>query len=209
MRERALLISIPVLLFACTLFFLLPSCKQYDYTSPLPGILEIRLGAENTRTDLLPFSVQNNFTLIVRRVVVRQTGNIKLELFSDLTAIRRSRDGDFYNCLDTLARDSSVVLARAYVPPGTYEGLDIEVTPNQFLLIGSTFFPSLIEVREAFPPPPALQQLPAIGETFSIPVSEERLTRVTVKINLDSTLVRRMESFEYHPHFFVSSIRTY
>jgi hypothetical protein len=209
MRVRALFTSVPALLLAGSLTLSFLSCKQYDYASPLPGILEIRLGTENNRTDLLPFSPQNNFSLNVRKVVVRQSGDIRLELFSDLTAIRRDRDGDFYNCLDTLARDSSLILAIAYVPPGTYQGLDIEVTPNDVLLIGSGFFPSLIEVRQPFPFPPALQQLPPAGETLSIPVLEERLTRVTVKIDLDSTLARRMETFEYHPHFYVSSVRTF
>lgn len=157
----------------------------------------------------MPFSPFNSFYVLVRKVTVRQAGNIQLEVYADLNAIRRNRDGDVYNCLDTLARDSSVIIGKAYTPPGTYDGIDIEVEPTSFVVIGSGFFPSVIEVQQTLPRPPSLQQLPGPGKSLSIPVQEGRLTRVTVCCDLDSCLVRREETFEYRPKFYVSSVQNF
>ncbi len=197
-----------VLLIALALFPSL-SCKDYQYASPLPGILEIRLGVKNNRTDLLPFSPLNLFQINVRRVLAIEPGDLQLELFADVNAIGRNVDGDQFNCLDTLARDSALVLARGYAPPGTYNGIDVEVTPTPFIALASGFFPSVIEVNEPLPPPAALQQLPAPGTILNINVQEGRLTRATVTFDLDSSLVRRTETFLYRPYFYVSFVQSF
>ena len=198
-----------VIFLAGAAFFVSLSCKDYEFASPQPGILEIRLGVKNSRTDLLPFSPVNTFAILVRKVVVRKPGNIELEVFADLNAIRRNRDGDPFNCLDTLAADSALVLGKSYTPPGTYEGIDVEVTPVSGILVQSSFFPSFIEVQQSIPSPPALQQLPGPGKSVSITVQEGRLTRASITFDLDSSLVRRTETFGYRPYFYISSVQNF
>ena len=198
------------------------SCDQYEYASPLPGILEVRLNVKNNRSgDLLPFSPINQFAFILKDLRATQPGDIRLPVYPDIYAIRRNPDGDRFNCLDTLAQDSSVILGASYAPPESFTGIEMftELAPyqNQFggatypyaVSIGTGFFPSVIEVVQPLPPPPAFRSLPGPGESLSIKVNEGRLTRVTITLDLDSTLVRRTEFFLGNLTFHVSSVQNF
>jgi hypothetical protein len=136
---------------------------------------------------------------------------VKLPIYSDLTAIRRNPDGDFFNCLDPLARDSAFILGRVYSPPTTYTQLlfTVEVSPIVFVMDVFSGVPNIIQVRQD-PTTEALQQLPATGQSrLSVPVETDRRTVVTVTFDLDSSLVRRTEWFQYRPYFYVSSVKVY
>ena len=190
------------------------SCNQYDYASPTPGILEIRLKSKNSRTSFMPFSGANRFSFNLKSLdAIRQNG-ARLDVLPDLYAIRRSNDGDDFNTLDTLARDSVLVLGKVYAPPGTYVGIDIVaqiLREASYVQIAGVVpeRPNIIPVVEPLPPPPALNSLPRPGQTLSFTVSESKLTRVTVMIDLDETLIRHTEFFEVDLQFYVSSIQNF
>ena len=195
----------------CTLFITAtPSCEQYEYSSPSPGILEVRLGVANRRADgLLPFGSQNFFGANFNDLEARQPGNIRLPIFSDLTAIRRHPDGDFFNCLDIPARDSSIILGRVYAPPVNFTGINFAVSVFPFVQITYPYAVSEIDV-EIPRLTQALQSLPRPGQSpQNIKVESNRLTRVTVTFDLDSSLVRKFETFEFRPYFYVSSVQTF
>lgn len=184
------------------------SCEQFEHSSPLPGILEVRLGVINNRQDLLPYTTAI-FVLRLKSLEATQPGGIKLPIYSDLSAIRRNPDGDEFNCLDTQARDSLLILGQVYAPPEPFARLELTISPEQFVFISQGFFGSTIPVRE-IPPVQALQRLPKNpSQQLNIDIQESRLTVVTVTLNLDSALVQRTETFDYRPYFYVSSIRTF
>jgi hypothetical protein len=184
------------------------SCEQFEHSSPLPGILEVRLGVINNRQDLLPYTAAG-FFLRLKSLEANQPGGIKLPIFSDLSAIRRNPDGDEFNSLDAQARDSSLILGQVYAPPEPFTRLELTISPEQFVFISQGFFGSTIPVIE-IPPVQALQRLPKDpGQQLNINVQESRLTVVTVTLNLDSALVQRTETFGYRPYFYVSSVQTF
>lgn len=199
------------LLIGAALSSLALSCKQYEYASPLPGVLEVRLRVVNNRQDLVPFGPQNQFGLLLKELNALEPGNIRQPIYADLYALRRSPDGDAINALDTLSRDSAIILGATYAPPTSFAGLNLTMNFSQFLF----FFrppnplPILIAVNPPplpAPPPPTFFEIQAPS---SIKVNEDRLTVVTVTFNLDSVLVRRSEDFEFHPSFYISSIQNY
>jgi hypothetical protein len=188
------------------------SCEQYDYTSPYPGILEVRLKAVNSRAgSLLPFDPANSFVMTLRSLEVVERPPVSLPIYSDLTAIRRNPDGDFFNCLHPLARDSAYVLGRVYSPPVTYTQLLFTAQVFGFVTVrnSSTGFTNIIEVRQDLLTE-SLQNLPTRDQPpLAIKVETDRRTVVTVTFDLDSSLVRRTEWFQYRPYFYVSSVEIY
>lgn len=188
------------------------SCEQYDYTSPLPGRLEVRLASKNSRTTLMPFSPTNTLPLRLRKVVARQSNGVTLELLADVNAIKRNADGDIINALDTLSRDSTTVLGVANAAPGTYTGVDIEVdlplSGVGFVNVITGFVPNTIQI---FNPPGIISQtifrFPTESGQLNYEVNEGRKTILTITFDMDSSLVRRTEWFEYHPYFYLSSIQ--
>ncbi len=200
--------SVLLLMLSVTLLFV--SCSQYDYTSPLPGILEIRLKTKNSRTSLMPFG-QSSFNFNLKSLEVVRAGGARLDVLPDVNAIRRPTNGDSYNALDTLARDSAIILGRAYAPPGEYVGINLVATiENSFVIVPRpSGIPSVLPVAPPSTLVPALKQLPRPGESLSIKVQENRLTRVHVMLDLDSTLIRRAEYFEGVLQFYISSIQNF
>lgn len=189
------------------------SCEQYGYTSPLPGILEIRLRSVNNRQDLLPFSPDNNFPVNVTLLQVKTPSEAILPVYADLNAIRRDPESLYlFNCLDTLARDSSYILGQAYAPPGVFTAIEMRVLPLSFgrsrPVVTVYNGPIENEIEVVVPPLTSdFYRLPAAGQSLSIPIEENRVTLVTLAIDLDSTLVQRTETFEYRPKFYVTSVR--
>lgn len=193
------------------------SCEQYEYTSPLPGLLEVRLRTINSRqdtcsqcTEFIPFGL-SNFTLKLTSLEVKRGDGARLPVYANEYAIgRNSEDGDPYNCLDTLARDSALVLGRTFAPPDVFTNVEFTVSPFFPLVLildtlSHTYNPiDVVDFQRV-----AFHRLPKSGGSLNIRVEEGRTTRVTVTINLDSTLVRRLEDFEYRPYFYVSSIQNF
>ncbi len=192
------------------------SCEQYDYTSPLPGIIDVRLAVKNHRTGILNFTsgdttggaVASYFPINVKTVEVFDTKGARLPIYANLYAIRRNPDGDQFNTLDARARDSLIILGVGYAAPGTYSRLELTVAASSFLIRSFGLYSSTIPVVD-LPPYRQLQQMPGEGESLSIPVEEGRTTRVVVTFDMDSSLIRQVESFNHLPHYFVSSVKVY
>jgi hypothetical protein len=185
------------------IFLGVSSCEQYEYTSPLPGVIEVRLRVVNNRQDLIPFGAGNVFSVTLRNLEVRTPTRAELPIYSNVRAIRRNPDGDVFNCLDTLARDSSIILGEAFAPPGVFSSLEVEMVPAPSLLFWNGYFSTSVNVVTS-------QQQTAAHLLFNhIPVEQDRHTRVTVTFDLDSSLVRREEDFEYRPRFYISSVQIF
>ncbi len=204
------------------------SCKEYDYISPSPGILEVRLRTKSTvDTNYVSFPLTNPGTgtysfmySILRNIIVKEPNGAQIELFSDLHAIRRNDKGDTVNCLGELARDSAFVLGIAYAPPKTFTEIDLRIVPIYVFGIqliqrfgadtSSIFLGNFIPLRQPSSLLGDLNQLPYPNQApLSIPVQEGHLTRVTITFDLDSALVRKAEWCDYVPYFYVSSVQTF
>jgi len=191
------------------------SCEQFEYSSPEPGIIEVRLAVVNNRQALLPFASADSFGFAanflfmnVTELSATQPGDIELPIFADLNAIRRNADGDFFNCLDTKARDSVLIIGRVYAPPEIFTGLELTIEPPQVLFISQGFYGSLIPIVQVLPVR-AFQKFPRGGNNLNMSVEQGRVTQVTVTFDMDSSLVQRSESFDYIPYFYVSSVINY
>lgn len=193
-------LSLPLLLVG--------SCEQYEYSSPLPGLLEVRLRVANTGPDSLyhPFGQANSFVLTLKELEVYREDGARLPVFANEYAIGRDNlNGDPFNCLDTLARDSAMILGRAFAPPGVFTRIVLRVEPRV----------SAVIVANEFGPPTIIPVVDALGLnlfSLSIPVAETvegRLTRITVTLDLDRTLVRGLTTFSYQPYLYVSSVQNF
>lgn len=210
--RRQLSLAGPVLLILFALGGL--SCEQYDYTSPLPGIVEVHLAVKNTRTDILSFTSSDTtggqassfFVLNVKALDIYETGGGIVPIYANLAAIRRNPDGDNFNALDALARDSAVIIGVGYAAPGTYNRVDLRVAPAQFVVKSFGLYSTTIDVVD-LPPYQQLQVMPGEGETLSFRVEEGRTTKVYVTFDMDRSLIRRVESFNHVPHYYVSSVQ--
>jgi len=181
------------------------SCSQYEYNSPDPGVVDVRLAVKNSRTDLIPFPDStglpfNGMFFVMKSLEGMAPSEVRLPIFSDLNAIRRNPDGDEYNALSAEARDSVTSLGSAYAPPGSMLGLEMVISPPEGVFISYGFYGSFIPVNAVFPFT-GLQRM----ET-EIPVTSGRVTRVTVTFDLDQSLLQLTESFLFVPVFYISSV---
>lgn len=171
---------------------LFTGCKQYPYSSPLPGLIEVRL---KTVSQSIPYGPLNTFPMSLSVVRAIRNDNVKLEVYEDITAIRRSpHDVDLFS---QDAFDSTLVIGQADAPPGTYIGLDVILDPDGFVLLDGYRF---INVTDATADPSF------ISLRRPITIEESRTTIVTVTFNADSSLVKGAEDFKYYPTFYVSSV---
>jgi hypothetical protein len=85
----------------------------------------------------------------------------------------------------------------------------VNFNPQLFIFRNGLPIPINIAVNAPQPPAPPTQTFFQIPPTqdMNIKINEARVTRVTVTLNLDSVLVRRAESFELYPDFFISSVQ--
>ncbi len=172
------------------LVFLHVSC-QYDYSSPLPGIIRVQL---KTVSHNIQFSPLNNFVLTITSVEAVRANQTRVKIFGDIQAI--SRTGSVYNTLDYRARDSSLVLGEGYAPPDDYVGINLQIAPgNQVVLDGYRFIP--VDTT-------GLNPILTFRKPFK--VTETGSTHITLTIDLDSSLVQRTQDYFFNPLYYISSI---
>jgi hypothetical protein len=188
--------------------FSILSCSQYEYSSTSPGVLEVRLAVKNTRTDLLPFTVfdstqveGSSMFFVMKSLEAVDVNEVHLPVFSDIYAIRRNPDGDFFNALEVRARDSMTVLGATWSPPQTYTSLELVIDSPSSVFISFGFYGSFIPVDPVLPYQ-ALRQLEGM-----IPVESGKTTLVTVTFDLDRSLIQRTETFLFVPVFYISSVQ--
>ncbi len=174
------------------LALLLVGCGQYQYASPGPGTLEVRLRTESQN---IPYDSLNTFLVQLTSLDAVRSDSARLEVYQDIAAIRRS-PSDF-NAFDSTAYDSSMVLGSADAPPGNYVGLDLIVQPVGEVVLDGYRDISVVTA-------PSFQSLVELRDPFKI--DESKSTIITVTFDVDSSLTKGAESFHYLSDFYISSI---
>ena len=168
------------------------SCQQYDYISPSPGTIEVRL---QTISSKIAFSPLNNFILRVKSVEGIRPNSSRVLVFEDLRA--KGRTSSKYNTLDFRAQDASLVIGQGYAPPDDYLGVDLTVEPGDTVVLNGYQF-IRVDRPEGFKP------LLQFRRPFK--VSESRSTTIVLTINLDSSLVQGASTYQFRPYYYISSI---
>jgi hypothetical protein len=168
---------------------------QYDYVSPLPGLLDLRLHTISDSTRIA-FSPQNNFVLKITAVAAVRSDFALADVLGDRKAI--SRTTGIYNTLDLHAEDSSLVIGQADLPPGDYLGILMLIKPGAAAILdGYRNIP--VNTLHDFDPTLAFPKF--------FKITENRTTRVVLTINLDSSLVKQTDSFLFLPYYYISSVQ--
>ena len=187
-----------ILLRACNLLIilgiLLVGGCEYEYSSPLPGTIDVKLRVISTN---IAFDPLNNFVLKVTSVeAVRSEDKARPPIYEDTKAIGRTTN--VYNTLDVRARDSSLVMGEGYLPPATYDGVNLLIEPGtQVILDGYRTIP--VVKPEDFNP------LLSFRSAFGI--SELTTTSIVVTIDLDQSLIKLSNSYLFQPVYYISSIK--
>lgn len=170
-------------------------CGQYDYSSPTPGLIEIRLHSISDTTDL-SYNPLNNFVLKITSVTALRTDLAQGPIFADLKAINRTTG--VYNTLDVHAEDSSLVIGEAYLPPGDYLGVYMLIDPGGFVVLdGYRNIP--VEKSDKFD---------ATLKFFKpFHITEAHTTRIVLTIDLKLSLIKKSDSYFFDPHYYISSIQ--
>ncbi len=168
---------------------------QTDFSSPLPGIIEVRM---KTISNDIDFDPLNNFILTVSSVEAVRSDDARVVVYGDLEAIERKPTK--LNTLDLRARDSLLIIGQTYIPPGDYKGIDLLLEPaRQAILDGYRVI--TVERSEDFDPRLRFRK--------NFNVQELTTTRITLEVNLDSTLLRRANTYRFRPFYSISSIGNY
>ncbi len=182
----ALLLALPLLSSVINL-----GC-QTEYASPLPGIVEVRLKTVSTN---IAFDPLNNFILTVPTVVAIRDDFAQAVIYPDLQAI--DREDTKLNTLDVRARDSSLMVGQTYLPPGSYLGIGLLIEPaRQAILDGYRVI--TVERTQDFDP--------RLLFVKPFQIKELTTTRIILELNLDSTLLRRANTYLFRPFYGISSI---
>jgi hypothetical protein len=184
---------IVILVLLAALIF--AGCKDYPYTSPAPGTLEVRI---KTISANIPYGSLNFLPMQLTDLRAVRSDNVKQEILEDRLAIRRYTE--VYDAFSLEAFDSTLQLGQSYSPPGSYLGLDITTQPTGVVVLDSyrTIPVSFAADAESF-----------IRLRTPITVEEARTTVVVISFDVDSSLTRGAETYHYHPKFFISSQQIY
>ncbi len=167
---------------------------QYDYSSPSPGTIDVRLRVISNN---IAFDPHNNFVLKVTSVEAVRAGDLaRAPIYEDVKAIGRTTN--VYNTLDQRARDSALVMGEQYLPPAEYVGINLLIQPGtEVILNGYQHIP--VKTPDAFNP------LLAFRSQYSI--TESKTTSIVVTIDLDQSLVKLSNSYLFLPVYYISSIK--
>jgi hypothetical protein len=168
---------------------------QTEYASPLPGIVEVRLKTISSNIEFTPL---NNFVLTVTSVQTVRNDGARAEVYADLEAI--DREDTKLNTLDVRARDSTLVVGQTYMPPGSYDGIDLLLEPSRTAILDGY---RVITVERDPDFDPRLR----FRSPFTI--SEWTTTTIVLEVNLDSTLLRKANTYLFRPFYSISSINQY
>jgi hypothetical protein len=181
-----------------TIFFLIVLANigcQYKYTSPLPGIIEIRLKtiSDTTQIDFLPL---NSFTLTISQQMAIRSSLSKVQMYSDIKAFETKPT--IVNTLDPRAKDSTLVIAQTYAPPDDYIGVDVLLDPAKEVILRGY---QVIDVvtGEGF------NALLSFRKPFH--VTEGRQTTIILTIDLSKSLQKGAFTYTFIPDYEITSIK--
>ena len=166
------------------------SC-QYDYRSPLPGTIEIRL---KTISNTIGFSDFTNFVVKVTSIYAIRADQGKLIIYEDKKAIQSSTM--IINILNFHARDGDLVIGQAYAPPGDYIGIGMIVNPGSEVILGTK-----IEETQPIPVvlPESYQSLWLSSKSFK--VQESQKTNLTLILDLDKSMIKGAYDYSFNPQY--------
>ncbi len=171
------------------------SCSQFDYSSPIPGLVDVRLHTI-TDTSKIAFSPLNNFVLKVVEVQAVRSDLAYSKIYADLKALGRTTG--VYNTLDYRARDSSLVIGQGYLPPGDYIAVLMIVQPGDFVVLDG-----YRNIRVTTPP--RFDTALKFRQPFH--VSEQQTTRIVLTIDLTKSLLPQVDTYLFNPLYYISSIQ--
>lgn len=172
---------------------LMNSCSQYEYTSPLPGTIDVRL---HVISNNIAFDPLNNFVLKVTSVeAVRASDNARAAIYQDARAIGRTTN--VYNTLDDRARDSSLVIGEAFLAPADYVKIYLLITPGDKVVLDG-YRNINVDTLNTFSP------LLVFPRKFHI--DELKTTSLVLTVDLDSSLIQLSNDYLFVPYVYVSSI---
>ena len=184
-----------------SLILLLNGCSQYEYSSPTPGVLAIKLRAYYTQFDTV--FQDNNFSIKVSEIKAYRSDGVYANVLSDVKAIPPASGGnpvDVYNVLGRDAYDSVLVLGQYFLPPGDYAKIQFRIKPGPACILDAY---RVITVEEE-----PSDNIIEIVRPFHI--EEAKTTSMVVTIDLDQALKRLAYTLLYQPqYYFVSSELVY
>jgi hypothetical protein len=167
---------------------------QYDYTSPLPGTIDVKLRVISNN---IAFDPLNNFVLKVTSVeAVRTSDKARAPIYEDTKAIGRTTN--VYNTLDFRARDSSLVMGEGYLPPAGYDGVNLLIEPGASVILDG---------YRTIPVYPAPDFNPLLSFRSAFGITEQKTTSIIVTIDLDKSLFQQSNSYLFQPVYYISSIK--
>ncbi len=175
------------------LFVLIDVNCQFDYHSPNPGIIQIKL---KTISNNIEFTELNNFVIKITGIEAVITKDKRVAIFNDLKAIESKTL--LVNTLDFRARDSSLIIGETYVPPGDYMGVNMLIEPSSEVILDGY---RIIKVNK----PDNFNSLLTFKENYH--VDESRTTTITLTIDLDKTLIKGAFAYTFDPVYYISSIK--
>jgi hypothetical protein len=171
------------------------SCSQYDYSSPLPGVVSLRLHSI-IDTAQMSFSPLDNFVIKVAQIIVRRSDGAYAVVNADLNALKRTTS--VYNTLDSRARDSSLVVGEAYLPPGDYVGVLMTIDPGALVVLDG--YRNIPVEKDA-------GVSSDIIFTREFHVTEGQKTEIILTLDLSKSLFKLVKSYLYNPVYSISSIQ--
>ncbi|HUN64546.1 MAG TPA: DUF4382 domain-containing protein [Bacteroidota bacterium] len=171
------------------------SCGQYDYSSPLPGIVSLHLHSIVDTTQM-NFTPLDNFVIKVAQINVIRSDGAQAIINADLSALQRTTS--IYNTLDTRARDSSLVVGESYLPPGDYVSVGMLIQAGtQVVLDGYR------DIRVTLDP--------SVGAAifFKRPfhIAEGQRTTIILTLDLSKSLIKQVDTYIFDPVYSISSIQ--
>jgi hypothetical protein len=176
------------------LAFINISC-QYDYRSPLPGMIEVRLRTISQNIEITKFT---NFIIKVDKIqAIRSDGGI-LKVFEDAKIIESSNQITtiVVNTLDSLAIKGNVIIGQVYAPPGDYIGCDFQIDPGGTLLLGSN-----ADEQQPVPVVKSANYPAVFHQDISFHVGESQTTKIILVLDLDKSLVKGAYAYIFTPQY--------
>lgn len=193
MKQFANSLSLSALVVVIILIALINISCQYDYNSPTPGIIQIRL---KTISNNIEFTELNNFIIKITGIEAVRSNGSRVSIYEDLMAIESKTL--LVNTLDFRARDSSLIIGETYVPPGDYVGVNMLIEPSTEVILRGY---QIIYVNK----PENFNSLLTFRKPYH--VDESKTTYITLTIDLDKTLVKGAYAYTFDPHYDITSIK--
>ena len=186
-KSLTLPLSLTVIVLISICF--LNSC-QYEYSSPTPGTLKLKLHAQYNQFDTV-FSA-NNLAVIITQIKAIRSDGIAAYIYQDPRAIfPTGADSGIYNIMGRSAYDSALVIGNYPVPPAEYIGIDMMIKPGSDIILDGYRDISVVQPAE---------RITSLYMDTRFSIIEGKTTDIVITFNLDSVLQKLAYTFLYQPY---------